>query len=63
MQNPYNEGLMRADVAGATVDDCPYSSSLMMRERQQWLRGFCSAPGQTSTTADVNLDATRRGSS
>jgi ribosome modulation factor len=63
MQNPYNEGLMRADMAGATVDDCPYSSSLMMRERQQWLLGFSSAPGQASTNADVNLDETRRGSS
>jgi ribosome modulation factor len=63
MQNPYNEGLMRADVAGATADDCPYSSSLMMRERQQWLRGFSSAPAQASTKADVILGAARRGSS
>ncbi len=44
MQNPYNEGLTRAGDAGSTIEDCPYSSLLMARERQQWLDGFSSAP-------------------
>ncbi|TCP37173.1 Rmf/CrpP family protein [Sphingomonas sp. BK235] len=42
MQNPYNEGLTCAGVAGTTPSDCPYSSSLMATERQQWLRGFAA---------------------
>lgn len=42
VQNPYNEGAAHAGVKEATVADCPYKSSLLVNERNQWIAGFHS---------------------
>lgn len=40
MHNPYSEGVIAGNDANTRAEDCPYRASLMVRERQDWLRGF-----------------------
>lgn len=46
MHNPYSEGVIAGSDANARAEDCPYRASLMVRERQDWLRGFALAKGE-----------------